>query len=102
MLNKELTLNVLKAPVLEIRFAKANRCTVSYLDNNGSWQYASARNGLVYTVLISNITSHGEIIIKHYGYEFITQNLSFSKHGNDDRDFYTIQDRNKNALIKFE
>ena len=46
MLNKELTLSVRKAPVLEIRFAEANKCYVRYQDKTNRQQFAWAKYGL--------------------------------------------------------
>ena len=62
MLNKELTLSVRKAPVLEIRFAEANECYVRYQDKTNRQQFAWAKYGLVHTVLISNTLYNDEII----------------------------------------
>lgn len=102
MLNKELTLSVRKAPVLEIRFAEANECYVSYQDKTNRQQFAWAKYGLVHTVLISNTLYNDEIIVAHFENKYTTQNLRLSRVYSEDSDFYVIKDRNKNALIKFE
>lgn len=102
MLNKELTLSVRKAPVLEIRFAEANECYVRYQDKTNRQQFAWAKYGLVHTVLISNTLYNDEIIVAHFGNKYTTQNLRLSRVYSEDSDFYVIKDRNKNALIKFE
>ena len=102
MLNKELTLSVRKAPVLEIRFAEANKCFVSYQDKTNRQQIAWAKYGLVHTVLISNTLYNDEIIIAHFRNKYTTQNLRWSRNYDENETFYVINDRNKNALIKFE
>lgn len=102
MLNKELTLSVRKAPVLEIRFAEANECYVRYQDKTNRQQFAWAKYGLVHTVLISNTLYNDEIIVAHFENKYTTQNLRLSRVYSEDSDFYVIKDRNKNALIKFE
>lgn len=102
MLNKELTLSVRKAPVLEIRFAEANECYVRYQDKTNRQQFAWAKDGLVHTVLISNTLYGDEIIVAHFGNKYTTQNLQLSRDYSENSTFYVIKDRNKNALIKFE
>ena len=103
MLNKELTLSVQKAPVLEIRFAEANECYVRYQDKTNRQQFAWAKYGLVHTVLISNILhADKSIIVAHFGNKYTTQNLQLYRAYDENTDFYSIKDRNKNALIKFE
>lgn len=102
MLNKELTLSVQKAPVLEIRFVEANKCYVRYTDKTNRMQFAWAKYGLVHTVLISNTLYNDEIIVAHFGNKYTTQNLRWSRNDDENATFYVINDRNKNALIKFE
>lgn len=102
MLNKELTLSVRKAPVLEIRFAEANECYVKYQDKTNRLQFAEAKDGLVHTVLISNTLYNDEIVVAHFGNKYTTQNLQWSRDYSKNSTFYVIKDRNKNALIKFE
>lgn len=102
MLNKELTLSVQKAPVLEIRFAEANKCYIRYQDKDNYMRFAEAKDGLVHTVLISNTLYGTEIIVAHFGNKYTTQNLRWSRDYSENSTFYVIDNRNKNALIKFE
>lgn len=102
MFNKELTLSVQKAPVLEIRFAEANKCFITYHDKTNRQQFAWAKDGLVHTVLISNTLYNDEIIVAHFGNKYTTQNLRWSRDYDKNETFYVIDNRNKNALIKFE